>query len=101
MGETNSSENTSLLTKFINSKLREDALEIRELKNAKADAKKIASRKVEMLSEIYRMLALNLDEPPTELHLKPGIVADGVTPATLYQTRPWSPPPGRGLLPRD
>jgi bleomycin hydrolase len=66
MGETNSSENTSLLTKFINSKLREDALEIRELKNAKADAKKIASRKVEMLSEIYRMLALNLDEPPTE-----------------------------------
>lgn len=66
MGETNSSENTSLLTKFINSKLREYALEIRELKNAKADAKKIASRKVEMLSDIYRMLALNLDEPPTE-----------------------------------
>lgn len=41
------------------------------------------------------------DEPSIELHLKPGIVADGVTPATLYQTRPWSPPPGRGLLPRD
>ena len=66
MGETNSSENTSLLTKFINTKLREDALEIRDLKNAKADPKKIASRKVEMLSEIYRMLALNLNEPPTE-----------------------------------
>jgi bleomycin hydrolase len=66
MGETNSSENTSLLTKFINTKLREDALEIRELKQAKADQKKIAARKVEMLSEIYRMLALNLGEPPTE-----------------------------------
>lgn len=66
MGETNSSENTSLLTKFINTKLREDALEIRDLKNTKADPKKIASRKVEMLSEIYRMLALNLNEPPTE-----------------------------------
>ncbi len=66
MGETNSTENTALLTKFINSKLREDALEIRDLKNAKADTKKIAVRKIEMLSEIYRMLALNLDEPPTE-----------------------------------
>jgi bleomycin hydrolase len=66
MGETNSSENTSLLTKFLNTKLREDALEIRDLKNSKADPKKIAARKVEMLSEIYRMLALNLSEPPTE-----------------------------------
>lgn len=66
MGETNSSENTSLLTKFINTKLREDALEIRDLKNSKADPKKVAARKVEMLSEIYRMLALNLSEPPTE-----------------------------------
>jgi len=66
MGETNSSENTSLLTKFINTKLREDAIEIRDLKNAKTDPMKLATRKVEMLSEIYRMLALNLGEPPTE-----------------------------------
>jgi len=66
MGETNSSENTSLLTKFINTKLREDAIELRDLKNAKTDTKKLATRKVEMLSEIYRMLALNLGEPPTE-----------------------------------
>jgi bleomycin hydrolase len=88
MGETNSSENTSLLTKFINTKLREDALELREMAGAKepilyakqvvnksdlaeivtdkVDQKKITARKVEMLSEIYRMLALNLGEPPTE-----------------------------------
>ncbi len=66
MGETNSSENTSLLTRFINTKLREDAIEVRELKNVKADPKKLAARKTEMLSEIYRMLALNLGEPPTE-----------------------------------
>ena len=66
MEETNSSENTNLLTKFINTKLREDALEMRELVNAKTDQKKIAARKLEMLSEIYRMLALNLGEPPTE-----------------------------------
>jgi bleomycin hydrolase len=66
MGETNSSENTSLLTKFINTKLREDAIELRDQKNTKADPTKLATRKVEMLSEIYRMLALNLGEPPTE-----------------------------------
>jgi len=66
MGETNSSENTSVLTKFINTKLREDAIELRDLKNAKVDPKKLATRKTEMLSEVYRMLALNLSEPPTE-----------------------------------
>lgn len=66
MAETNSSENTSVLTRFISTKLREDALEIRDLKNNKADQKKIDARKIEMLSEVYRMLALNLGEPPVE-----------------------------------
>ncbi len=66
MGETNSSENTAWMVKLINTKLREDALELRDLKLAKADQKKLDSRKLEMLSEIYRMLALNLGEPPTE-----------------------------------
>ncbi len=88
MGETNSTENTTFLTKFINSKLREDALEIRDMINSKSKTlyaqqttnkqelkdmvsdknfqAKLNARKVEMLSEIYRMLALNLGEPPTE-----------------------------------
>jgi len=66
MDETNSSENTAWTTKMINTKLREDALELRDLKNAKVDQKKIDARKLQMLSEIYRMLALNLGEPPTE-----------------------------------
>ncbi len=66
MGETNSSENTSLMIKFINTKLREDALELRAMAAAKADQKKMATRKIGMLSEVYRMLALNLGEPPSE-----------------------------------
>jgi bleomycin hydrolase len=66
MQETNSSENTAAMTRFISTKLREDALEIRELKNAKADEKKISDRKIAMLSEVYRMLVLNLGEPPTD-----------------------------------
>ena len=66
MEETNSSENTSLMIKFINTKLREDALELREMAASKANQAKLSSRKVEMLSEVYRMLALNLGEPPSE-----------------------------------
>lgn len=88
MEETNSSENTSQMLQLIKSKLREDAMELRQMvasKSAALFAKKTAStreimemmqdekfaaqlskRKVEMLSEIYRMLALNLGEPPTE-----------------------------------
>ena len=66
MEETNSSENTSSMIKFINTKLREDALELREKVLAKIDQKKLAARKLEMLSDVYRMLALNLGEPPTE-----------------------------------
>lgn len=66
MGETNSSENTSWMVKLINTKLREDALELRKMVAGKTDQKKLGIRKMEMLSEIYRMLALNLGEPPTE-----------------------------------
>lgn len=66
MGETNSSENTAWMVKLLNTKLREDALELRALTTSKASQKKTGSRKVEMLSEIYRMLALNLGEPPSE-----------------------------------
>lgn len=88
MGETNSSENTAWMIKLINTKLREDALEIRQMISAntpvllakqtadkheirelaatKANQAKLAARKLEMLSEVYRMLALNLGEPPGE-----------------------------------
>jgi bleomycin hydrolase len=66
MEETSSSENTSWMIKLINTKLREDALELRDMTLEKADQKKLNSRKMEMLSEIYRMLALNLGEPPSE-----------------------------------
>ncbi len=66
MEETNSSENTAWMVKLIDTKLREDALELRTIKLAKADQKKLDARKLEMLSEVYRMLALNLGEPPAD-----------------------------------
>lgn len=60
VAETYSAENTSQMAEFIKLKLREFALELRD---GGIKASKLQSRKVEMLSEIYRMLALTLGEP--------------------------------------
>lgn len=66
MGETNSSKSTSTMRRLLSLRLREDGLELRRLASSGADASKLGDRKKEMLTEIYRMLALNLGEPPTE-----------------------------------
>ncbi|MBR1405482.1 MAG: C1 family peptidase [Bacteroidales bacterium] len=60
MPETLCAENTSAMRTQIATKLREDGLRLRE---AKGDLQKM---KVDMLKEIYRMLALCLGVPPTE-----------------------------------
>ena len=49
MEETYSSNNTSWLTKLLNRKLRELALELRDMKNDGKNNKQIHDRKVEML----------------------------------------------------
>ena len=64
MPETHSSENTSMMIRLINRKLREDGLKLREAQNAKS--KGVRNMKIEMLGEIYKILAINLGEPPTE-----------------------------------
>lgn len=66
MPETHSSENTRYMLKYINLKLKEDGLRLREAaKNGQKD-KVLQSMRVEMLTDIYRMLALNLGVPPGE-----------------------------------
>lgn len=66
MPESQSSENTRWMIKHIKSKLREDGLKLRVLKSNGAKESTIEEAKVAMLKEIYRMLALNLGEPPVE-----------------------------------
>jgi len=66
MRETKNSNNTRYLNDILATKLREDGLELRSLFDKKTDAKKIQDRKVEMLQDIYKILAYNLGEPPTE-----------------------------------
>ena len=61
MPETFQSNNTSQMAMILKLKLREWALELRELKPAKA-----MERKEEMLAEVYRILVECLGVPPTE-----------------------------------
>ena len=66
MPETYSSEHTSNFTKILKEKLRKDGLELREAIGKKASKKEIEAKKIEMLKEVYRILVLNLGEPPVE-----------------------------------
>lgn len=61
MPETLSANNTSQMSTQIKTKLREDALILRASK-----PKEMQAKKVQMLGEVYRMLALCLGVPPTE-----------------------------------
>ena len=61
MPETYQSDNTGQMTMILKWKLREFALELREMKSAK-----LAERKEVMLTEIYRILVECLGVPPTE-----------------------------------
>ncbi len=66
MPETNSSNSTSTMSRLIALKLKEDALALRKMVAEKKSKDDVEARKIEMLGEIYRMLALNLGVPPTE-----------------------------------
>lgn len=66
MPETNSSENTRLMNRVMSQKLRSDAVKLRKMHQEKRSVKKLYAEKKKMLAEIYRMLVMNLGEPPTE-----------------------------------
>jgi bleomycin hydrolase len=66
MPDTYQSKNTRMMSRLLARKLREDAMELRDLAANGAKAKNLASTKIEMLKNIYRMLVLSLGEPPQE-----------------------------------
>ena len=66
MGETASSKNTARMRQLLGWRLREDGLILRRLAAEGADKKALEARKLEMLGEVYRILTLNLGEPPVQ-----------------------------------
>ncbi len=63
MPESYQADNTAMMSKLLRMKLREDALFLRRMAANGDKIKAIERKKVEMLSEIYRILALSLGEP--------------------------------------
>ncbi|NOZ45248.1 MAG: C1 family peptidase [Chlorobi bacterium] len=66
MPETKHSESTAFIRRLIKRKLREDGLTLREMATKGAKAKELENKKIEMLTDIYKMLSISLGEPPTE-----------------------------------
>lgn len=66
MVETFSSENTSRMSGLIKLKLKEYGLQLRDQSAKGAKLPALEKSKTEMLGTIYRMLVLNLGEPPTK-----------------------------------
>jgi bleomycin hydrolase len=66
MLETNSSDNTTLMNDLIARTLRTDALKLRKMHQAGKSVEQTRDEKEKMLADIYKMLVLNLGEPPKE-----------------------------------
>ena len=86
MPETLNANNTSMMRSQLSNKLREDGLRLRAAK-----AKERPAMKVQMLKEVYRILALCLGVPPTEFtwaryNSKGEFVSEKTyTPKSFYQ----------------
>ncbi len=89
MPETKNSSNTRRMNSLLNRMMRSDAAEIRRLASEGKDESTLRKRKFEMLSQVYRLLAIHLGIPPEEFvwryEDKDGRVCGGTyTPLSFY-----------------
>jgi bleomycin hydrolase len=66
MPETNSSGKTGLMNKVLDLKLRCDAAVLRRMNKEGRTVEEMRRAKEKMLPDIYRLLVINLGQPPTE-----------------------------------
>ena len=85
MPETYSSENTSQIARLVGLKLREFGLQLRDeaAKGVKVSA--LEAKKTEMLSTVYRMLALAFGEPVERFTWTMNGETKEYTPQSFYQ----------------
>jgi bleomycin hydrolase len=84
MPETNSSGNTGMMNGLLSRKLREDAVNIRKMAGQGSGVDDLRAEKEKMLGDIYRMLVLNLGEPPIEFQWRYEEKDSTVTPLKTY-----------------
>lgn len=68
MPDTYQSEKTSIMSRLIRRKLREQGLEMRRIAISRLNEEQKTAAKVDMLKDIYRILVLSLGEPPIEFN---------------------------------
>lgn len=66
MPETTSSEATTQYSNVLNTKLRKDAIALRQMIHENAEAAAVDAKKQEFLAEVYRITAYAFGEPPKE-----------------------------------
>ncbi len=66
MAESASSDGTGMMNSALARILRKDAVELREIYKETGSVRKMRDAKEAMLAEVYRILVLNLGEPPQE-----------------------------------
>lgn len=89
MPETKNSSNTGPMNALLNRIARHDAVVLRQMAKQKKSPSQIKRKKLEMLKEIYRVLALHLGVPPEEFTWrakdKDGKIIEGhYTPLSFY-----------------
>lgn len=96
MSETEHSNNTSQMAGVIKEVLRTGGYKLREMVNAGVSKADVEKKKIEVLKDVYRVLALCLGEPPTEFTWRYKTAAGEIrelktTPLEFY----------RGIVPQD
>jgi len=90
MPETNSSSSTSRMNALISRKLRADAVKLRRMHRQKKPVKSLRTEKAKMLAEVYRMLVMNLSEPPEQFQWRFEDANNVVSKARTYTPRSFA-----------
>ncbi|MCB5951592.1 C1 family peptidase [Enterococcus sp. BWT-B8] len=91
MPESRNSSNSQDLNKYLNKKLRKDAVTLRKLIEAGEAPELVQEKKTEMLGEIYNFLAISLGTPPETFDFeyrdedKEYHIDKGLTPLSFYE----------------
>lgn len=84
MPDSKNSENTRWMSRILTTKLRGQALELRQLSKDGKKLKDLEDAKIAMLGDIYRILVLTLGEPPVEFSWRYKKASGTVTELNKY-----------------
>lgn len=82
--ESHNSENTSMMTKILRRKLKQDGLLLRNEFSKGTSVEQLRERKEEMLQDVYRILAITLGVPPQTFTWRYEDANGVLTPAKEY-----------------